>query len=257
MRLTPTNLALLAEWRAELEPLGPDEIRARVYGRGGALLVLQGSRGTVFASELDCGPTGCVLTVWAQTTRTWDDGTPMRISERHALLSAASRLLSADIQLVVHGDSLAPNTPKHILNRYVLEVILRKELLEHDYPPEGLRFVEAGDVVGESSYEGELNAVFRVSGFSLRANGMWTDHLWQDVERPLMPPEVDLSGGPVRYTLLQVELRDDQVVGFEVDHFWGYYSMFRSITRWHQTGSDADWWKRLEARKSRPRASAD
>ena len=57
------------------------------------------------------------------------------------------------------------------MQRYALELILRKELLEHDYPPEGLRFVEAGDVVGEASYEGELNAVFRVSGFSLHANG--------------------------------------------------------------------------------------
>lgn len=117
MKLTPTNLALLAEWRAELEPLGPEEIRARVYGRGGALLVLQGSRGTVFASELECGPAGCVLTVWAQATRAWDDGTPMRISERHALLNAASRLLSAEIQLVIHGDSLSPNGPKHMLKR--------------------------------------------------------------------------------------------------------------------------------------------
>ena len=106
--------------------------------------------------------------------------------------------------------------------------------------------------MGEASYEEELNAVFRVSGFSLRANGTWTDHLWANVERPLMPPEVDLSGGPVRYTLLQIELKDDQVVRFEVDHFWGYYSLLLTIVRWLRTGSEADWWKRFEAREWRP-----
>jgi len=103
MKLTPPNLALLAEWRETLPPLGPDEIRSRIYGRGGALLVLQGSRGTVFASELDCGPVGCVLTVRRKSAQCWDDGTRLSEDERSALLSAVPGHLKSDIQLVVHG----------------------------------------------------------------------------------------------------------------------------------------------------------
>jgi len=53
-----------------------------------ALLVLQGSRGTVFASELECGPVGCVLTVWRTSAKSWDDGTRLSDDERSGLLSA-------------------------------------------------------------------------------------------------------------------------------------------------------------------------
>lgn len=249
MKLPPNDVALLAEWRATLPPLAPDETRVKVSDR--ALLVLRGSRGTVFRCSL-LQPPDKRLGVFGGSARAWDDGTNVRNEERLALLSEAARLLLPEVVLAVF-DSSPWNGRTNVIERSVLALILHKELLEHDYPPGGLRFVEVGDVVGEASYEGELNAVFRVSGFSLRANGTWTDHLWEDVEGPLMPPKVDLSVGPVRHTLLQIELKDNQVVGFEVDHFWGYYSLFRSVTRWLLTGSEADWWKRLEARTWRPK----
>ena len=134
------------------------------------------------------------------------------------------------------------------MERDVLALVIRKELIEHSYPPEGLRFVETGDVVGEASYNGEMNAVFRTSGFSVLSNGEWSSHLWEDVEKPLGPPPLDPSVGLRDHPLLRVQLKNGEIVSFEMDHFWGYYSLFLSVTRWFRTGSDADWWKRLEKR---------
>ena len=249
MKLTPDQIALLAEWRATLPPLAPEEIRVKLHGRFPTwLLVLKGSQGTVFRSEPDSDPDRRVLYVWAESARGWDDGKRIHNEERRALMIDVSRLLSPDLQ-VIANDPSPWNGRKNTLERYVLELILSRELLEHPFKPEGLRFVEAGDVVGEASYEGELNAVFRVSGFSLRTNGTWTDHLWEDVEAPLPPFD---AAGPNR-TLLQIDLVDGQVVSFEMDHFGGYYSLFSQVVRWLRTGSEADWWKRFEARKWLPK----
>jgi len=80
------------------------------------------------------------------------------------------------------------------MERDVLALVIRKELIEHSYPPEGLRFVETGDVVGEASYNGEMNAVFRTSGFSVLSNGEWSSHLWEDVEKPHHRPNRRCGG---------------------------------------------------------------
>ena len=69
-----------------------------------------------------------------------------------------------------------------------------------------------------------------------------------------MPPPMDPSVGPKNHTELQIELKDNhRIISFEMDHFWGYYSLFRTIARWLRTGSEADWWKRFEARKWLPK----
>ena len=124
------------------------------------------------------------------------------------------------------------------LERRVLELVMTRELVEHGNPPEGLRLVEAGDVVAQSSFEGQLNAVFRTSGFSLLSNGAWTEYPWEQLDTPLSPIACMSED-------LRIQLKDGRVLIFQMDHFGGYYAVFSIIAQWFKTDGKGGWWRRI------------
>ena len=113
------------------------------------------------------------------------------------------------------------------IKRNVLEFAFRPHLLEHPAPSKGLRHLKTGDVVAEASFEGEVNAIFRTSGFSFLTDGEWTDYGWESVVEPLPP-----DSRSMRETRLRIKLKDGRIVSFQMDHFGGYSGFFRDIAAW-------------------------
>jgi len=125
------------------------------------------------------------------------------------------------------------------MERRVLELVVKRELLDHPCPPGGLQFVEAGDVVATSSFGAELNAVFRTSGFSLLSDGTWTDYPWESIDTPLAPVR------SMSESELRIKLRDGRIVTFQMDHFGGYFALFNIIAAWFETEGKGGWWRRI------------
>jgi len=125
------------------------------------------------------------------------------------------------------------------MERRVLELVIQRCLVNHPYPPEGFRYVESGEVVAESSFNGKLNAVFRTSGFSLLCDGTWTEYPWESLGTPL---------GPIRSMseeILQIPVTDGRILEFQMDHFGGYYSVFSIVAQWFRTEGKGGWWRRI------------
>jgi hypothetical protein len=115
------------------------------------------------------------------------------------------------------------------VTRHILELAMRPNLLEHPYRPPGLRFFETGDVIADASFEGEVNAMFRASGFSLLTEGKWVEYPWESVSKTLSPESRRMSE-----TRLRIELKDERVVSFQMDHFGGYSGFFDDIAKWFE-----------------------
>lgn len=115
---------------------------------------------------------------------------------------------------------------KKLPTRHVLELAFQF-LLEHPYRPPGLRLFETGDVVAEASFEGEVNARFRTSGFSFLADGEWTEYPWDSIVQSLPP-----DSGLMSETRLRIKLKDGRSVSFQMDHFGGYYGLFDNMAGW-------------------------
>lgn len=122
------------------------------------------------------------------------------------------------------------------MERRVLELVVTRELLPATFPSKGTRLLAAGDVVAEASFNGEVTATFRTTGFGLVSNGNSTEYLWETVKEPLSPT----TG--VSETLLRVQLTDRRIVSFRMDHFGGYCSAFSIIVAWFKTHS---FWQRV------------
>ena len=125
------------------------------------------------------------------------------------------------------------------MERRVLELVIRRCLVNHPYPPKGFRYVEAGDVVAESSFEGTLNGVFRTSGFSLLSNGTWTEYPWESLGTPLDPIH-SMSDAALR-----IPLKSGEILEFPMDHFGGYWDVFGIIDQWFKTDGKGGWWRRI------------
>ena len=98
--LTSVEVTLLADWKCASGPLAAHEYAARIYGRGGAVLVRKGPLGTVLSSELAIVGEGAVLTVWKSSAAFWDDGSRIEKSDKASLLRVLPSLLSNGIVVV-------------------------------------------------------------------------------------------------------------------------------------------------------------
>jgi hypothetical protein len=92
--LTSVELTLLADWKRASGPLAAHEYAARIYGRGGAVLVRKGPLGTVLSSEVAIVGEGAVLTVWKSSAAFWDDGNRIEKADNASLLQVLPSLLS-------------------------------------------------------------------------------------------------------------------------------------------------------------------